>query len=141
MKYQIIQASEYPISTFLDNQNFECQILREEYQNFDLQDAFKFLINFNFKKGDLYIIYGKYQSTDKFHQLILNASNSHQIKKNTVIGDRWKFIEDENGNIKRIEINDYSIEFVKFPDDPKNLLKMVIMLGSYEKVVVIEFKY
>lgn len=139
MKFQIINNKLHPIVVLTDNNTFECKILEDQYQKTsELYDLFKFSISYNFKMKDMHIIYGKYRSFEDCHQLVFNASNSHCIKKNVVIGKLWNLTEDENLNTTKIKIQDCSIEFVQFP---ANLFEMIITVGSPQDVVIISFEF
>jgi hypothetical protein len=57
------------------------------------------------------------------------------------VGNLWEIRTDIEGNVFRIEIDSYSIDFSTFPDYPSNLLDMTIMMGSYQDVVNLSFQF
>ncbi len=73
------------------------------------------------------------------HQILLNAEDVHKLKVVNQVGNLWEIRTDKEGNVFRIEMDSYSINF--FPDYASNLLDITIMMGSYRDVINFSFQF
>lgn len=143
MKFHVSSNKNRTIAILSKQSMFNCKIL-EPYEEgiFDTEYP-KIQITYYPTDFRLFLHYNTYPNlwANPTHQLLLNAEDIHKLKVVNRVGNLWEIRTDKEGNVFRIEMDSYNIDFSTFPDYASNLLDMNIMMGSYRDVVNLSFQF
>lgn len=143
MKFHASSNKNYTIAILSKQSMFNCKIL-DPYQGRISEIEYpKIQVIYYPADFRLFLHYNAYPnlSANPTHQILLNAEDTHKLKVVNQVGNLWGIRTDKEGNVFRIEMDSYSIDFSTFPDYASNLLDMTIMMGSYQDVVNLSFQF
>ena len=141
MKFHVSSNKNHTIAILSKQSMFNCKIL-DPYQGRTSETEYpKIQVTYYPADFRLFLHYNVHPNlqANPTHQILLNAEDVHKLKVVNQVGNLWEIRTDKEGNVFRIEMDSYSINF--FPDYASNLLDMTIMMGSYQDVVNLSFQF